>query len=161
MLTFPMTRPRSAGATTVIKVVINSGIITAVPLAWITRAASSTAKLVIPELMREGRVARGWLGIGGQSQGLSRALVRRLHLTVESGVLVVAVAGGGPGEAAGLAEGDVILKLDGEPTPSVDDVHKLLVRERIGKIVELLVLRNGNCVKLSLTVSPRPEPRGQ
>ena len=119
---------------------------------------SSTAKLIIPELMRDGRVARGWLGIGGQTQELSRALVRRLGLAVESGVLVVAVAGGGPGEAAGLEEGDVILKLDGEATPSVDGIHKLLTRERFGRKVELDMLRNGSRTKLKLAVPARPEP---
>lgn len=120
---------------------------------------SSTAKIVVPELMRDGRVARGWLGIGGQTQELSRALVRRLGLSVESGVLVVAVAGGGPGEAAGLEEGDVVLKLDGEATPSVDAIHKLLTRERIGRSVELDILRNGSRTKLKLAVTARPESK--
>jgi len=120
---------------------------------------SSTAKLIIPELMRDGRVARGWIGIGGQTQELSRALVRRLGLSSESGVLVVAVAAGGPGEAAGLDEGDVILRLDGELTPSVDAIHKLLTRERIGRTVELEVLRNGAPAKLKLAVTARPETR--
>ncbi len=120
---------------------------------------SSTAKLIIPELMRDGRVARGWIGIGGQTQELSRALVRRLGLSSESGVLVVAVAAGGPGEAAGLDEGDVILRLDGELTPSVDAIHKLLTRERIGRTVELDVLRRGARTKLKLAVTARPEPR--
>ncbi len=118
---------------------------------------SSTAKIVIPELMRDGRVVRGWLGIGGQTQELSRALGRRLGLAVESGVLVVAVAKGGPGEAAGLEEGDVVLTLDGAPTPSVDAIHKLLTRERIGRAVELDVLRNGARTKLKLAVAARPE----
>ncbi len=118
---------------------------------------SSTAKIVIPELMRDGRVVRGWLGIGGQTQELSRALGRRLGLAVESGVLVVAVAKGGPGEAAGLEEGDVVLTLDGAPTPSVDAIHKLLTRQRIGRAVELNVLRNGARTKLKLAVAARPE----
>ncbi len=78
---------------------------------------SNTAKSVIPDLMRSGRVARGWFGIGGQTQELSRALVRRLGLDVESGVLVVAISGGGPADAAGLRVGDVVLKLDGSPDP--------------------------------------------
>lgn len=120
---------------------------------------SNTARLVVPELMRDGRVARGWLGIAGQTQGLSRALVRRLNLSAESGVLVVAVAGGGPGEAAGLVEGDVVLKLDGVPTASVDAIHKVLTRERIGRTVELAVLRNGALTKLKLAVTARPEPK--
>ena len=118
---------------------------------------SSTAKLVIPELMRDGRVARGWLGIAGQTQDLSRPLVRRLGLDAESGVLVVAVSSGGPGEAAGLEEGDVVLRLDGVATPSVDAIHKLLSRERIGRRVALDVLRNGARTTLELNVVARPE----
>ncbi len=65
----------------------------------------NTAKRIIPELMREGRVARGWLGIAGQTQGLSKALVRRLALEHEAGVLVVQVVPEGPGAAAGLRAG--------------------------------------------------------
>lgn len=118
---------------------------------------SNTAKSIIPDLMRDGRVTRGWFGIAGQSQELSRALVRRLGLGVEGGVLVVAVSAGGPAEAAGLRVGDVVLKLEGFATPTVDAVHKLLTRERIGKRVALEVLRDGNLVKLDLAVTARPE----
>ena len=120
---------------------------------------SNTAKTVIPDLMRSGRVARGWFGIGGQTQELSRALVRRLGLDVESGVLVVAISGGGPADAAGLRVGDVVLKLDGFPTPSVDAVHKLLTRDRIGRRVALEVLRDGSRIKLDLSVMERPDER--
>jgi S1-C subfamily serine protease len=120
---------------------------------------SNTAKLVIPELMRSGRVARGWFGIAGQTQELSRALVRRLGLDVESGVLVVAISAGGPADAAGLHVGDVVLKLDGTPTPSVDAIHKLLTSERIGRTVVLDVLRDGARLKLNLAVTERPDER--
>lgn len=119
----------------------------------------NTAKRIIPELMRDGRVARGWFGIGGQTQELSRALVRRLNLHSESGVLVVAVSGGGPADQGGLRIGDVVLRMDGEPTASVDAIHKLLTRERIGKRVTLDVLRDGLIVKLHLRVSERPDER--
>lgn len=120
---------------------------------------SNTARLVVPELMREGRVARGWFGIAGQTQELSRALARRVGIDVSSGVLVVAVSRGGPAEAADLRPGDVVLKIDGVATPSVDAIHKLLTRERIGKRVELQALRDGAIVKLSLSVTARPEER--
>lgn len=120
---------------------------------------SNTGKFVVPELMRSGRVARGWFGIAGQTQELSRALVRRLGLDVESGVLVVAISSGGPAEAAGLHVGDVVLKLDGAPTPTVDAVHKLLTRERIGRRVALDLLRDGMRVKMNLSVTERPDER--
>jgi S1-C subfamily serine protease len=119
----------------------------------------NTAKRVIPELMREGRVARGWFGIAGQTQGLSKSLVRRLELDAESGVLVAAISGGGPAEAAGLRVGDVVLKLDGEATPSVDAVHKILTGEKIGRRVGLDVLRDGVLVRLKLQVAERPDER--
>jgi S1-C subfamily serine protease len=119
----------------------------------------NTAKRIIPELMREGRVARGWFGIAGQSQELSKALVRRLNLGVSGGVLVAAVSSGGPADQAGLRVGDVVLRLDGAPTPSVDAVHKLLSRERIGQRVALEVLRDGVIVRLGLQVMERPAER--
>jgi S1-C subfamily serine protease len=116
----------------------------------------NTAKRVIPELMRDGHVLRGWLGIAGQTQGLSKALARRLGLQEEAGVLAVQVAPDGPSEAAGVRPGDVILSLDGQPTVSVDSIHKLLDRETIGKSVPLVVLRDGVLQTLSLKVTPRP-----
>lgn len=119
----------------------------------------NTAKRVIPELMRDGRVARGWFGIAGQSQELSKALLRRLELNVSGGVLVAGVSNGGPADHAGLRVGDVLLRLDGEATPSVDAVHKLLTRERIGRVVSLDVLRDGVLVKLNLQVLERPDER--
>jgi S1-C subfamily serine protease len=120
---------------------------------------SNTAKLIIPDLMRNGRVTRGWFGIAGQTQELSRALARRLQLDVESGVLVAAISHGGPAEKAGLRVGDVVLKLDSAPTPSVDAVHRLLTREKIGRKVALDVLRDGMIVKMSLAVRERPDER--
>jgi S1-C subfamily serine protease len=82
-----------------------------------------------------------------------------LGLDGESGVLVVAITGGGPAEQAGLRLGDVVLKLDGAPTTSVDAVHKLLTRDRIGRKVALDVLRDGVLVKLNLSVTERPDER--
>jgi len=119
-------------------------------------APINTAKRIIPELMRDGRVARGWFGIAGQTQDLARALTRRLGLSGDSGVLVAGVSAGAPADAAGLRVGDVVLALDGEATSSVDAIHRLLTRERIGKRVTLDVLRDGAIVRLGLQVVERP-----
>jgi S1-C subfamily serine protease len=119
----------------------------------------NTAKRIIPELMRDGRVARGWLGIAGQSQGLSRALARRIGIAAEAGVLAVQIVPGGPGDVAGLKPGDVILSFDNQPAPSVDAIHRLLGKEAIGKSVPLTVLRDGQIMKLQLQVTQRPEEK--
>jgi S1-C subfamily serine protease len=119
----------------------------------------NTAKRIVPELMREGRVARGWFGVAGQTQGLSLALMRRLRLKEAGGMLVVALVEGGPAEAAGVRVGDVVLSLGGKPTPSVDAIHRLLTRETIGKTMPLEVLRDGEVVRLSMTIKERPDAR--
>lgn len=121
---------------------------------------SNTAKSIVPDLMRHGRVARGWFGIAGQTQELSRALVRRLNLDVAGGVLVAAISDDGPAAASGLRTGDVVLRLDGEATPTVDSIHKLLGRERIGRRVALEVLRDGALIRLDLQVTERPVFQG-
>lgn len=116
----------------------------------------NTAKRIIPDLMRSGRVARGWLGVAGQTQSLSKALVRRLHLKADAGVLVVQVVGGGPGERAGLLPGDVILGVANETTPTVDAIHRILSREAIGRRLDMEVLRDGQKTRLGLLVEERP-----
>src|SRR5262249_42439102 len=111
---------------------INTAIISGAPGICFA-VPSNTANRIIPELMPEGGAVRGWVGIAGQTQGLARALVRRLDLKTEAGVLVVQVVAGAPAERAGLRPGDVILSLNGSATPSVDATHSVLSRETIGK----------------------------
>jgi S1-C subfamily serine protease len=119
----------------------------------------NTAKNVIPELMRDGRVVRGWLGLAGQTQALSSALVHRLELKARAGVLAVQIVPSGPAEAAGLRPGDLILSVDGQAAPSVDAIHKILSRDAIGKKLALDILRDGAPMRLSVTVTARPKEK--
>jgi S1-C subfamily serine protease len=116
-----------------------------------------TAKWVVPELLREGRVVRGYLGLAGQTQPFDRRLGRRLGLAVPAGVLIASLADGGPAASAGLRTGDLILGVDGEPTPTVDAVHKLLGRDTIGRTLTLRVLREATIIEVRATVAGRPE----
>jgi len=100
---------------------------------------------------------RGYLGLAGQTQPFDRRLGRRLGLAVPAGVLVANLADGGPAAAAGLRQGDLILAVDGEPTPTVDAVHKLLGRQTIGRTLTVRVLREGKVLDMQATVAGRPE----
>ena len=114
-----------------------------------------TAKWVVPELLREGRVVRGYLGFAGQTRPIDRRLGRRLGLAIPAGVLIASVAESGPAAKAGLRPGDLILAIDGERTPSVDAVHRLLDRHSIGRRLTLRVLRQGSILDMQATVAPR------
>jgi S1-C subfamily serine protease len=118
--------------------------------------AINTAKFVAARLMRDGRIVRSYIGVAGQSAPLHRRVVRFYDLAVESGVLVLGAEKESPAAAAGLREGDVIVAFDDKPVASVDDLHRLLSEEQIGRASELTVIRGTE--KLVLPVVPAPAP---
>ncbi len=112
-----------------------------------------TAQFVAGRLIKDGRIRRAWLGIGGQTVPLLRNHVRFHHLAVESGVLVLSVEKGGPAAAAGLAEGDVMVAFAGEAVSGIDDLHRRLTDGPIGIRVPVTVLRRSE--KLEVEIVPR------
>ena len=103
--------------------------------------AINTAKIVAGALIKEGRIRRSYIGLGGQNVTLHRRLVRFFRLPLESGVLVVSVEESSPAQKAGLIEGDIIIAFDGHPIAGIDDLHKWLTEEKVGVKTELTVIR--------------------
>jgi S1-C subfamily serine protease len=112
-----------------------------------------TAKHVAGWLIKEGRIRRGYIGVGGQNVPLHRRIVRFFQLPVSTGVLVISVAPGSPAVSAGLREGDIVIGLNDQPVPSIDALHKLLTGDRIGHRLRLMVVRGGE--KISLEITPQ------
>ena len=115
--------------------------------------AASTAERVSVALIREGRVRRAWLGLGGQTLALPRRLVRHFGLVRESGVRVESVEGGSPAALAGIATGDVVVAIDGTPIADIDDLQRALSAGAIARALEVVVLRRDSL--LPLVVTPR------
>ncbi len=67
------------------------------------------------QLIKDGRIRRAYLGVGGQNVAIPRVVVRAQQLKTETGVLVISVEKQSPAERAGLSQGDVIVALDGAP----------------------------------------------
>jgi len=132
---------------------INTAVI--VPAQGISFAVSAeTARVVVPQLLREGRVRRSYLGIAGQDVPLPRLLVRHHHLPSPSGVLVVEVVENGPAARAGVAAGDLIVSFSGEPVERTDDLHRVLTGDRAGTAAPLGVLRGVDLLALAVTPEP-------
>ena len=111
-----------------------------------------TAKFVASRLIRDGRVSRSYIGLAGQNVPLPRRIVRYYNLAVESGILVVSFEDSSPARNAGLLMGDVIIGLDDYPVAGIDDLHKLLTEDRIGRKSNLVVIRRTD--KLNLEIIP-------
>jgi S1-C subfamily serine protease len=114
--------------------------------------AINTTKFVAGKLIQEGKIRRSYIGLGGQNIPLLRRLVRFYHLPVENGVLAVSVEENSPAQRAGLSEGDIIVSFDGQPITSIDDLHRRLTEERVGKKTPLTIIRRTE--KLDLMITP-------
>ena len=115
-----------------------------------------TAKFVAGRLIRDGKISRSYIGLAGQNVPIPRRIVRFYQLPVESGVLVVSFETNGEASAAreaGLLAGDLLVEFDGVPIRGIDDLHRLLTDERIGKRVPVTVIRGVQ--KLSIELEPK------
>ena len=116
----------------------------------------TTVGRVVDELLRQGHVSRGYLGIGMQPVRLPDGLRAALGLPGDGGLIVVTVEPDGPAARAGLLLGDVLVALDGVPTADLDDVQGRLGGDRIGTTVTALVVRAGARAEVRVTVGERP-----
>lgn len=115
-----------------------------------------TAKFVAGRLIRDGKISRSYIGMAGQNVPVPRRIVRFYQLPVETGVLVVSFETNGEASAAkeaGLLAGDLVVEFDGLPIRGIDDLHRLLTDERIGKRVSVTVIRGVQ--KLTMELVPR------
>ena len=103
--------------------------------------ASNTARWVVGLLIKEGRIRRSFIGVAGQTVPLIRKVARYHHIKEDTGVLVAGLEPDSPAGRAGLLEGDILLALDGAPTPAVNSLHKLLTADRIGERAIVMFLR--------------------
>lgn len=119
--------------------------------------SSNTARFVIGEFIAHGRVRRAHLGIAAQTVPLPR----RVALAVHSGanaVRVGEVQAGGAADRAGLRVGDILIALDDVVVAGADDLLRLLGADRIGRPVEVSLLREGRLVTRMVTAQERPVP---
>lgn len=113
---------------------------------------SNTAAFVKSEIVSHGRVRRAWLGIGAEEVLLARDAAEKAGIPELRGVSVRSIEASSPAEKAGLARGDVIVRLGTRAIASLPDLHRALSGDAIGTELEIEVLRAG----ARKTMSVRP-----
>lgn len=116
--------------------------------------SSNLAKEVVADLMDDGRVERGWLGV--QIQGLDEDLAASLGLDRPRGALVSSVQPGSPAEKAGIRRGDVVLSFDGQPIEKVGQLSRAVAAVEAGQRSEIVVWRDGQEQRLTAEIGTMP-----
>jgi S1-C subfamily serine protease len=113
-----------------------------------------TIERIVPLLLKDGGIARGWLGVALQAVAVPDAL--REAADQSSGLMVMSVAEGGPAAQAGIVAGDIILSVDGTSTHRFRKIAKLFGSESIGRKVDLRIIRGGTVITVQTTIAERP-----
>jgi S1-C subfamily serine protease len=113
---------------------------------------SSTARFVAARLIRDGRVRRSYVGLGGQNVQLHRRLIRFHQLAHETGVLVQTIEKGSPAQVAGVLDGDILIGLGDHAITTIDDLQRLLTDDKAGIHLPIILLRQDQ--KLTLEIIP-------
>lgn len=113
------------------------------------------AKGVLKQIIEQGHVVRGWLGI--EAQDISAALAESFQLPSTEGVLISGVLRGGPADHAGILPGDVITAINDIPTPNSRIAMKMISKQTPNTEIELSGLREGKLFRTKLLVAQRPK----
>jgi S1-C subfamily serine protease len=116
------------------------------------------AKNILPQLLKHGRVMRGYLGLNGRRVPIDPNLIARFELPTKTGVEVVALEEDGPAQLSGLWIDDIIVSLGGQRVESIDDLHRLLTQLPVGVPCSAIVLREGRRIERLVTPSDYPHP---
>ncbi len=121
--------------------------------------ASNLARWVAGWLIKDGRIRRSYLGVGGQTAPLLRTLARHYHLGQDTGVMVSQVTPGSPASAAGIREGDIIIALNAHPVRTITDLHQLLTADTIDRPVTVMIVRHTERLALEVRPAEMPDPQ--
>lgn len=116
---------------------------------------AATLERIVPVLLKDGRVAQGWLGAALHPVAVPDALQQAAGQT--AGMMVMSVADNGPCAVAGALAGDILVTVGGEPARHFRRVASLLGHDSIGKQLDLRLIRGGGIISLTATITPRPE----
>lgn len=122
------------------------GVVLVIPVATLER--------VVPRLLTDGQVPRGWLGLGLQPVAVPEPL--REVAGEAMGMMVMSIAAGGPGEVAGVKAGDILLTIDGASMRGLRRVIAQLDDESVGRNVALRLIRGGEVLTLNVVITARP-----
>ena len=123
------------------------------PRGQVIAIPTATIERVVPQLLRDGRIARGWLGVALHAVAVPDAL--REAADQSSGLMVMSVVEGGPAAQAGIVAGDIILSVDGTSTHRFRKIARHFGPDSIGRKADIRLIRSGTVITVQTTIAER------
>jgi len=120
---------------------------------------SNLARSIMDQLIKTGKVVRGWLGVAIQE--LTPELASQFGLSETKGVLVSDVMDDSPAKKAGFERADVITEYDGKPMDSPTHLRNAVAQTPIGRKVSVKVIRDKKLKTIDVTIAEQPKSLGQ
>jgi len=121
---------------------------------------SNLARRVVEQILEQGRVIRGWVGIS-RIATLDEATASGLGLREPRGAVIWELLRGSPADRAGLEPGDVVTAVDGRPIRDAAALRRELAGARVGERLRLDLLREGRRLSLEILVAEAPSRTGR
>lgn len=116
---------------------------------------SNMARLVMEQLIKQGKIVRGWLGV--MIQEVTPEIAQKFGLREPKGALVSDITKGSPAEKAGIMRGDIIIEYDGKAISSVSNLRNSVAQTKVGSLVRIKIIRNGKEFNLNVIVAELPK----
>ncbi len=125
----------------------NAGVGFAIPIKQVMR--------VVEDLIREGHVTRGWLGVS--IQDIDEQMARAMDLEIRQGALIAQILDDSPAEKSGLENQDIIVEVDGTEVENASHLKNLIASARPNESIKVKIIRNGIKKSLNVRLGKRPD----
>lgn len=132
------------------------GMATSGPRGCVLTIPARTLDRTVDQLVQHGRVAQAWIGVALQPVAFPSGAWHSIGIDHDRALLVVTVAPGSPADQAGIVLGDVLVTIDGSPVRGLRGLKPVLDSDKIGKSVDIQLVRGGRLVQTTLVVGERP-----
>lgn len=117
----------------------------------------STTKQVLEDIIKDGQVTRGWIGV--EPQELTLEMAETFRIQAKQGVMISGVLQGGPAALGGMQPGDVVTAVGGTPVRNVTELLGTIAALKPGTAARLSVVRKDRKLELTVTPAKRPKPK--
>jgi len=119
----------------------------------------STARMVLEQIVKNGTVTRGWIGV--ELAPVTPALAESFNLGTTEGAIINGVLSGGPADKAGVKPGDVLVSIDGKAVADPQGVLNAVTVIAPGSAAKMKLKRKGQDLELPVTVGRRPKQQSR